>query len=378
MALDKGTGALVWKTVVEPHPAAIITASPVIYQNHVYVGVSSREESWSEQAGYQLSFRGSVVALELSSGAIDWQFHTVPQGYTGGAVWGSNFAVDPKRGSLYATSGNNYSVPASVAACLEAASGTAGQLNCLDPADYVDAVVALDLQTGNLKWGSRLEGADTWTGACGSANQGGTCPVPRGPDYDFASGPNLFTATINGTPTDIVGAGQKSGIYWALNADDGSTLWATQVGPGGKAGGIQWGSAVDAAHIYVAINNSSNTPFTLANSTQTWNGGAWAALDPATGKILWQIPATGTNPNNSSLPAGASGQVSASGGIMFAASQAGNMVAIDGSTGNILWNFASGGLVVCGPSIVNGSVYWGSGYANQENRQLYVFTPSKP
>jgi polyvinyl alcohol dehydrogenase (cytochrome) len=130
--------------------------------------------------------------------------------------------------------------------------------------------------------------------------------------------------------------------------------------------------------MYVAINNSSNTPFTLANSTQTWNGGAWAALDPATGKILWQIPATGTNPNNASLPAGASGQVSASGGIMFAASQAGNMVAIDGSTGNILWNFATGGLVVCGPSIFKGSVYWGSGYAHQENNKLYVFSPSQP
>ena len=54
---------------------------------------------------------------------------------------------------------------------------------------------------------------------------------------------------------NIVGFGQKSGIYWALNPDNGNIVWSTPVGPGGSLGGIEWGTATDGKRIYVAISN---------------------------------------------------------------------------------------------------------------------------
>ena len=53
------------------------------------------------------------------------------------------------------------------------------------------------------------------------------------------------------------------------------------------------------------------------------------------------------------------------------------MYALDAATGNILWNFASGGTVIDGPSIVDGSLYWGSGYRNIQgtgNNKVFAFS----
>src|SRR5262244_187986 len=106
LAFDRNTGALLWSTQVESHIAAIITQSAIVFDNRVYVGTASQEEALAAQGvsgGLYpcCSFRGSVAALDLESGAILWKTYMVPQGYTGGAVWGSTPAVDPRRGQLY-------------------------------------------------------------------------------------------------------------------------------------------------------------------------------------------------------------------------------------------------------------------------------------
>jgi len=379
LAIDKATGQFVWRTVVDALPAALITASPTVLGNLVYVGVSSVEEGLAQQrAGYVPSFRGTIAALDVDTGRVVWSFRTVPAGYTGGAVWSSSFAIDVKRGSLYATTGNNYTVPAPVTTCLQAAKTPEQQSACLAPDDYIDAIVALDLYTGQVKWGRRMIGADTYVNSCiASPAKGIPCPNPRGPDFDFGAGANLFTTTVGGQLVDLVGAGQKSGAYWALDPDTGTTVWATQVGPGGGAGGIMWGTAADGARVYVAINDSGAVPYDLAPAgTVQWRAGSWAALDAATGRILWQIPATGKNPLNPTLNAGALGALSVANGVVYAGSMSGDMVAIDAAGGGILWQFASGGSVICGPSIAMGMVYWGSGYRRfgSGNNKLYAFT----
>ncbi|NEQ18885.1 MAG: PQQ-binding-like beta-propeller repeat protein [Microcoleus sp. SIO2G3] len=56
------------------------------------------------------------------------------------------------------------------------------------------------------------------------------------------------------------------------------------------------------------------------------------------------------------------------------------MYALDAKTGKILWGFSSGGSVVAGAAVVNGTVYWGSGYSRYgrvPNNKLYAFTVSK-
>ena len=64
LAFDKGTGALLWSTVLDSHPAAIITQSATVHGNRVYVGVASIEEAMASfDPGYPCcSFRGSMLA----------------------------------------------------------------------------------------------------------------------------------------------------------------------------------------------------------------------------------------------------------------------------------------------------------------------------
>jgi polyvinyl alcohol dehydrogenase (cytochrome) len=136
------------------------------------------------------------------------------------------------------------------------------------------------------------------------------------------------------------------------------------VGPGSSGGGIKWGSATDGHRIYVAVANAAHEAYPLISGI-TIESGAWSALDVKSGKILWQ-----TADPVAALDTGA---VSVANGVLFAPSFSGNMHALDANTGKILWTFYSGGAVIGGPSIVNGVVYWGSGYANQPNNKLFAF-----
>jgi len=367
IAVDRNTGNLRWKTQVEKHLAAIITGSPVVANGIVYVGVSSTEETLAVNPNYPCcSFRGSMVALNASNGAVLWQTYTMPDnhgsatGYSGGAIWQPP-AIDLQRGSLYTGTGNNYEVPDSVKTCL-ASSDQQHQSACFAPDDFFDAALSLDLHTGRIKWGHRLQGFDVWTVACIRNPNPVSCPIPSSPDFDLSgSGPNLLP--------NIVGFGQKSGIYWALNPDTGAIVWSTVVGPGATLGGIEWGTATDGRRIYVAITNSNHLSYPLINGTTiTW--GAWSALDVSTGKILWQTadPAQGLD----------MGAVSVANGVVYAPSFSGNMHALDSATGRVLFTFASGGSVIDGPSIADGVVYWGSGYkkvaSGATNNKVYAFT----
>jgi polyvinyl alcohol dehydrogenase (cytochrome) len=335
------------------------------------------------------------------TGQIVWKTFTVPDNngltnlYSGNAIW-SPPAIDPRRGSLYIGVGNNYTVPDAVLQCQQEAIDSGNQnADCTAPDDHFNTVLALDLRTGAIKWARKLSGFDAWTVACLLLPPGVNCPSPHGPDFDFpGSGPNLLHVRDDDNDHDVdepqgrgrhdehpeerghdlVGIGQKSGIYWALNPDNGAIVWTTIVGPGGTTGGIQWGTATDGTRIYVAITNSLHIPYTLANGGPTINWGSWAALDPRTGRILWQVP-------DPTPGAGDPGAVSVANGVLYAGSYSGAMHALDARTGAVLFTFASGGSVIDAPSIVEGTVYWGSGYRNIPpgigNNKVYAFTIPK-
>jgi polyvinyl alcohol dehydrogenase (cytochrome) len=316
-------------------------------------------------------FRGSAVAVSAQTGVILWQTYMAPSGYTGLSVWGSNPVVDARRKTMFIGTGNNFSTPTDPAYvnCI-LAGGT--QKACLSPDDHVDSVVALEMNTGKIKWSRRLTDGDDWNVACGGQGHtipaGKNCPSPAGADFDFGSAPNEFSVRVpeahghqdghRDERQDFIGAGQKSGVYSAFDPDTGDFRWGTQVGPGGTLGGIEWGSATDGERIYVAISNSGQLQY--AAGTGVGTAGSWSALDPTTGEILWQTP----DPNG----AVDTGPMTVANGVVYAPSMGAatastpNMFALDAKTGEVLWSFPSGGSVQAGAVVVDGTVYWGSGY----------------
>lgn len=387
MGFDKATGALLWKTKVDSHFTAMVTASAQVNGDTAYVGVASNEELYAAkyllQNNYQCcSFRGSVLALDVKTGAIKWKTYTLPAdaGYSGASVWGSTPALDQKRNALYVSTGNNYSLPAARSACVVAAATDAAKRACL-PGDHFDSILALDLSTGAIKWAFGALASDAWNVDCGipgafpaNPSADSNCPPGTGPDYDFGQAPMLFTTTAPGKKIDLVGAGEKSGDFWALNRDTGALVWNKKVGPGGLTGGLQWGSASDGSRIYVAESNSANL------TAPGW----WSALDPNTGAELWRTydPGTGLAGSFGIFGYSAEGPVSVANGIVYACSLnpvGPNMIAMDAASGAIKWQYASGSSCLGGAAIVNGTVYWGTGYRTfapltTAGNKLFAFT----
>jgi polyvinyl alcohol dehydrogenase (cytochrome) len=410
-AVSRITGELVWKTTLDDHPLAIITQSPTVHGGVVYVGTSSHEEA-AARLGYPCcSFRGTMAAIEASTGVIKWRTRTIPDqadpeaGFSGGSVWGSAPSVDAERGVVYVATGNNYRVGAELEACIDQHPGDpeAQETLCyqrLDPPDnYAESILALDLDDGAIRWARKMKNYGAWTFACdpelvpwlprNSAN----CEDLDSMDYDFGQAPMIVRAA-DGAPRDLLVLGQKSGVLWALDPnDDGATVWATAVGPGGVLGGMEFGSATDGQRAYVQITNFRHNEFQLVAGPyagQTVRGGIWAAVDLATGAIVWQTPdPTSFQPLEGTIShltwggglgpgffGVALGPLTVANGVVFAGSmdREGHMYGFDAATGLVLWSFASGGSVNSAPAIHDGVLYWGSGYSNGfNNDKLFAF-----
>jgi polyvinyl alcohol dehydrogenase (cytochrome) len=391
LGVDATTGLLLWKTQVHPDLHGIMTGSPVLVGDTVITGVSASGASAPATA----TFRGAIVALNAQTGQILWQTYSVPdnQGLPGGYAGGTMFAppaVDVSAGLVYGTFGNPYREPASLAACNAAAPNGFSE-SCEQPGSYFESIVAFDLATGQPRWSYRVWGHSPWQSACGSQPATVTWCAPEADHEKWdlgGSGANVFRIGQR----DVVGVGGKSGVYYTLDARTGELVWNTLVGPGGDQGGFEWGTAYDGTHIYVSLTNHHHIPYQLTQngvlSTTTATGGSWAALDPATGKILWQTadPQTETVPGFAGVGVWDLAPVSSANGVVYAASMAktGNeMYALDAATGAIVWGYAAGSSVNAAPAIVDGSVYWGSGYARSGvegsgNTKLFGFGLALP
>jgi polyvinyl alcohol dehydrogenase (cytochrome) len=359
IALDTATGNERWSAALGGgNPFAIDTQSPIVYQGVVYVGLASSEEgAVAFIPNYPCCIsRGSFSAVDASNGHVLWQRFMVPPGYSGGGVWSSTAAIDPGARTVYVTTGNNYSVPQSAKDCQAAGHSAA---DCLPADNYIDSIMALDMDTGAVKWATGVQGFDDWNVSCifGFINPH-ACPVDAGPDYDFGSGPNLFTVKIGGENKLVVGAGQKSGQYWLLDAHTGDIIWSAAPGPGSTLGGIEWGTATDGKRIYVAETNYDRMPHHLPNG-QTITSGAFAALDAATGKVVWKVadPRGAIDSNAVDL-----GPTAVANGVVYAGSMTGYMYALDANNGKVLWQYEGEGASNAGAAVTDKAIYWGNGY----------------
>ncbi|MBZ5539992.1 MAG: PQQ-binding-like beta-propeller repeat protein [Acidobacteriia bacterium] len=380
-AVDGRTGALRWKQKVEEHVNARITGAPTAHGGLLYVPVSSLEEGVAADPAYVCcTFRGSIVALELATGKQVWKTYSIAKpaakqgvnacgvewrGPSGAAIWSAP-TVDEKRGVLYAVTGNNYSNPDSQTA---------------------DAILALDLRTGAIRWHRALRPSDVWNAAC-LGKKSANCPENEGPDFDFGSSPVLVHRPGG---RDMVLAGQKSGVLYALDPQRrGELLWERRLGKGGSVGGILWGFAADGERAYVAISDQDVGSYEA--------DGALNAVDLGTGKLLWRTP----NPPETckDRPRGCSiamaAPVTVMPGVVFVGSLDGHLRAYDAGSGGVLWDFdvvqdftglngivgRGGSVDAAGVTLANGFVYQTAGYAayglGMAGNVFLAFAPAAP
>ena len=267
--LEALTGKLVWRRRVDPHPLTTITGSPVLYEENLFIPLSSTEIVAAINSDYECcTFRGGIVAVDKASGETNWRLHLVDEphrqdsthsdvsfwGPSGVPVWSSP-TIDEKRKLLYFGTGQNYSPPATAMS---------------------DAIIAADISTGRVVWHTQATSGDMWNGAC--VTNGSNCPMPSGPDFDFVS------ILVNGkSGNDYLLAGQKSGMVFALDpSNEGRILWSKKIGRGGHHGGIHWGMAADEHALYVPIADIGEHPFAKGDRRPGIH-----ALDIETGAVLW-------------------------------------------------------------------------------------------
>lgn len=381
-ALDAFTGKILWSQKVDDHPDATITGTPTVGGGLLYVPVSSLEVAQPGDPKYACcTFRGSVVALDPTSGAFRWRAYTVPQppaehgrtsagtpilGPSGAPVWNSP-TYDAEKGRVYFGSGENYSSPAD---------------------DNSDAVFAVDAKTGKRLWHTQLTKGDAWNVGCmlGSAS----CPKENGPDHDVAASTLLIS--LGGGKRMLV-IGQKSGEAWGLDPDSGTIAWKRVLGHGGTQGGVHFGMAAEATRVYVPINDMPDTGDARVYDASI-RGSGIHAIDAATGKVLWNARAPENCAGIKFCDTGVSAAVTAIPGVVFAGHLDGMFRAYDGATGKILWQVDTtrpvrtitgveghgGSMSGPGALVVDGHVVLNSGYgmySHMAGNLLMVFAPAK-
>lgn len=315
-AIDPESGEVLWQTDITEDPEAGNLSDLLYHDGLLYIGLQSVEEPLTRMMeNFEPNFQGKVLALNGQTGEIVWERQLVEAPHNGVPVW-SGFALDPEMNALFFTTGNNYT-------------GEATELS--------DAVVAVDSKTGEILWATQVTEKDVWTGA-----------DQLGPDYDFGAGPQLFEAQIDGQMRQLVGAGQKSGIFWAFDRATGEIVWQTFVGYGDIGGGIHAEAAIGEDAAYVWSNNSYQygkppTEFPLTVM----------ALDLATGDRLWY--------HDKAQPAAipAAGMLSVD--VFFVGSLDGTINAYRASDGEQLWSAQYPGAVGSSLVVFNNALYFGTG-----------------
>ena len=362
-AVDANTGQQLWVRKVDNHPASAITGALALSAGRVYVPVQGlTEEGQGGRSGYQCcTFRGSVSALDANTGTVVWKTYTIEEskpraknkdgvqmyGPAGGGIWSAP-TVDTQRGFVYVATGNAYAEPAQ---------------------KTTDAVLALDMKTGAIKWVNQVTPNDFWTMGCRPQNPDNpSCPATLGPDFDFSASPAL--TRFNGR--DMLVVPQKSGMTFALDPDnEGKLLWQQRTGRGSGFGG-QWGAAADDQNAYVGVGDlQSPTP------------GGLRALKLGTGEVAWSMePPERLCTTSKSCRAGQGGAVTVIPGAVLSGSLDGGMRAYSTKDGSILWTFdtnrpfdtvngvraTGGGIEGAGAIVANGMVFFNSGYGGVLNR----------
>jgi alcohol dehydrogenase (cytochrome c) len=380
VALDQGTGEVVWSTQAERWEAGFtITSAPLYYDGLVITGF----------AGAEYAIRGRVKAFDADDGSLVWTFYTIPGPgdvghetwpqdndvwmHGGASVWQTP-AVDPDLGLIYFSTGNpgpDYN----------------GAVRAGDNL-FSASIVAIDAKTGEYRWHFQQVHHDIW-------------------DYDGPSPVALFDIEIDGLSRKGLAQPSKTGWVYILDRTNGEPLIGieeravtqeprqatapTQPYPvgdsfvpqhidiapegyklvnGGRiftpywteqeviakpaiSGGANWPPSSydpDTGFFYVCATDrigafraeeiSDERPpegelyaAGLFGGTTMPSMGVFAAMDMRTNKVVWRQQWTDTC---------YSGSTATAGGLVFVGRNDGRLLALDAATGAQLWQFQTG------------------------------------
>ena len=371
IAIDSVTGRPIWKTLVaDPAIGYAMTLAPLVVKDKIVVGV----------AGGEYGIRGFIAAYYAESGDEAWRFHTIPgPGEPGHDTWPSDSDAWEHGGSATWLTGS-YDSDLNLIYW-----GTGNPGPDFNPAQrlgdnlYSDSVVALDADSGELKWHFQFTPNDPY-------------------DYDSVQIPVLVDYPANdGTTLKLMLWANRNGFFYVLNRETGRFIngqpfvdvnWAdglddngrpvqTPQPPGavtypGVSGGTNWYSpsySPSPRLFYVPTWEGYGTVFTPAESvyqpgqnfgggtvdlgempplgrgpvnnwTEAAGRGAVIAIDPSNGEERWRFEMTDVT---------TSGILTTSSNLLFSGGREGHFQALDAGSGALLWKRSLGGQIANGP-----------------------------
>lgn len=359
VALDAKTGARIWEVPVDDYRKGYsITHAPLAIDGKIIVGVTSGE----------CGLNGFVDAYEAASGKKLWRFWAVPakddpehaqaratwsgnSADTGGAPTWMTGTYDVETDTLFWTTGNpspDYDGSVRVGDNL-----------------YACSVLALNPNTGKLKWYFQFTPHDTH-------------------DWDANETPVLIDAEFRGRARKLMIQANRNGFYYVLDRLTGEFLagkalvrqtWAKGLDARGRplviegtdptpegihvcpdaGGGANWAapsydrktglflvSVREACAVYTSKTKEPipGQPFTGTGAQEVQRipaRGAIRAFRPLTGDVEWDFPLYDGNVT--------SGVLSTAGGVAFAGTGDGYLLALDARTGKLLWRYQTGGMI---------------------------------
>ncbi len=353
VALDMKTGDVLWDTeLAEYKHGYSATVAPLVVKDKVIIGI----------AGAEFGIRGFIDAFDVNTGKKAWRFYTVagpgePGGQTwpkgtdaylrgGGSIWVTG-THDPEQNLVFFGTGNPG--PDYYSAVREGDNL------------YTASVVALDVDTGQLKWHFQFTPHDVH-------------------DWDSTQVPVLADLNIANQPRKTLLFANRNGFFYVLDRTNGRMIlakpfvtqtWAKEISPEGRpillpgnmpneegtrtcpdlGGGTNYYSpSYDPSQRLFFVNAREtcaiyytwNEPFRQGEQYQAGGTtrlrdfksyGALRAIDPLTGERKWEFP----YPTTSS-----SGVLTTASGLVFTGDGDGNIIALDSRNGKYLWHYQLG------------------------------------
>jgi alcohol dehydrogenase (cytochrome c) len=358
VALDSKSGTTLWEAPLADYKQGYsATAAPLVVKNLVLTGI----------AGAEFGTRGFIDAYDVETGKRVWRFYTVPAaGETGGDSWSGDSwkrggastwitgTYDPELNLVYWGTGNP-------------GPDMDGDVRKGDNL-YSCSVVALDADTGKLKWFYQFTPHDLH-------------------DWDAISDPLPVDITMDGKKVKALIQANRNGFFYTLDRTNGKVLkaraytkvtWADGIGPDGRpiliagqdpteegkftcpgiGGGHNWQATAYSPRTGFHYFSSSENCQLFYKSKQDFTEGQWyqasnvegppgthgtgaiLAVDPATAQIQWRFDMV-TTPS--------AGLLATAGGLVFTGDKEGYLMAFDDRTGKVLWKFETGAPIVAPP-----------------------------